>query len=51
MAFSLAGETNVIAPVNSKDKLVYGKIDSADQIAWDFESTHHFTKKLVLSDD
>jgi sulfhydrogenase subunit beta (sulfur reductase) len=37
---NLALETNVVAPIHSKDKLVYGKIDTADQIAWGFERTH-----------
>lgn len=35
----LASEVNVVAPVNSKDKLVYQKISTAEQIVWDFQRT------------
>jgi ferredoxin len=35
----LASEMNVVAPVNSKDKLVYQKINTVDQIVWDFQRT------------
>jgi sulfhydrogenase subunit beta (sulfur reductase) len=35
----LACETNVVAPVKSKEKLVYRKISAPDQIAWGFERT------------
>ncbi len=35
----LASEMDVVAPVNSKDKLVYQKISAAEQIVWDFQRT------------
>lgn len=36
---TLASENNVVAPVDSKGKMVYQEIDTVDQIAWGFERT------------
>ena len=35
----LVSETDVVAPVKSKGKLVYQKISTVDQVAWGFERT------------
>lgn len=35
----LAGEMNLVAPVNSKGKMIYREIKSPEQIAWGFERT------------
>jgi len=36
---NLVSKTDVVAPVNSKGKLVYQKISAVDQVAWGFERT------------
>ena len=37
---TLAAEKNLVAPVDSKSKIIYQEISSAEQIAWGFEKTN-----------